>query len=464
MTNDKFAQQAVKLAQKVLLLYFVEHDNERLMQLFSKKCSSWIGWAENEYYMDYTALFDTFAARSGEIPDVDITNMHSELIFHQGTLYIVFLHCRLSTAPETGLDVSVPARYTFIFSVEGDELKINHIHSSASWEHLEKNKVAPRKYGKENFDRYIKELEKSSLAASLSINAPAGIKCCKLNADYSAIFINRELWSMAGYDSMTGMLNETNGSIKKMIYAPDLPKVQRLMAAHCDGRPYTVNYRLLRQGGKPPVWVLERGICRTLTDERNGENDYFICTVLPLMIDNDEISYGMMLDSTDTDNPELPVEIFLRTALDIAANEPDKYRAVNKLLSLCCDICQTDGALIGELSRTDGYLGVFSQYNENGADLPITMPYASAAILSRYNTSDISQCSDTELLPEAEHNYIKSIDVAAYLSIKLPIDGKTDHILIFYMRGSKARFWTENERDVLKQAANVFKLVLQRGK
>ena len=78
-----------------------------------------------------------------------------------------------------------------------------------------------------------------------------------MDKDYPAVYLNKALYKLAGYNSMTEMLTATHGEMKNMIYAADLPKLKKVMATHCGSEPYTINYRLLRKDGTA-VWVLER--------------------------------------------------------------------------------------------------------------------------------------------------------------------------------------------------------------
>ena len=321
-TRNNFSREAIKLAEQALITYFVDGSTEKVLQFFSNTCSSWIGWGKEEIYPTYNDVFNTFIRRVDDIPQNIIEDMHSQVLFESQDFCIVFVACSIKSQPQTGLLLNETARFTFVIRKENDGLKIVHLHFSAAWNELNPGEVYPVAKGSTEFYKNELQMEKPGTPSFVAANTPNGLKCCLAQKNYPAVYINKALYKLAGYKSMTEMLIATGGDIKNMIYAADLPKVKRIMSAHCGEVPYTINYRLLRKDGTA-IWVLERGQF-TATD---GPDDYFICSIAPLLPDQNEFNYGTLLDYSEIENAQIPLDLYFKTALKIIEQHDEKTAA-----------------------------------------------------------------------------------------------------------------------------------------
>lgn len=457
--------QAMEIAERALYLYFVANDNEELIKLFSKKHTSWIGWAPFEDYLNYTAVYDTFTARIGEIPHVKMTDVHKQVLLELPGMYIVYVTCKYEAPAESGTTFDELGKYTFCIGQEEDGLKIWHLHSSAAWKKLGIGEYFPHADGAAQLEAAEARINKESLPASIAINTPNGLKCCKVEKNYPAIFINKALYTMAGYASMSEMQQATGGRLDKIIYSADFPRVRQAMATHTDGSVYTINYRLLRREGSP-LWVLERGQCYTYNDS----SDYFICSIAPLDTGAaEEVCYGSLVSAEELTNPQVPMELWFKTALEIASSGQETGVAIEKLLKLTANILQLPGAFITHLGSMDDFIHTaYSYYGGSDIPIPVVLPYTPRNILPSFNNKNITQCSDTRMMPRAYYEMLHKMHVSAFYSILINIERADDasssvqerYVLNFYQQ-QKTHHWSDNEKEIIQQLARFCRLLLK---
>ena len=417
-TRNNFSREAIKLAEQALITYFVDGSTEKVLQFFSNTCSSWIGWGKEEIYPTYNDVFNTFIRRVDDIPQNIIEDMHSQVLFESQDFCIVFVACSIKSQPQTGLLLNETARFTFVIRKENDGLKIVHLHFSAAWNELNPGEVYPVAKGSTEFYKNELQMEKP----------------------------NKALYKLAGYKSMTEMLIATGGDIKNMIYAADLPKVKRIMSAHCGEVPYTINYRLLRKDGTA-IWVLERGQF-TATD---GPDDYFICSIAPLLPDQNEFNYGTLLDYSEIENAQIPMDLYFKTALKIIEQHDEKTAAV-KLLKLCCSMAQISGAFIKDISRSGEYMPIVAKYFNGSDGFVNILKCTPEDIARRFNSHGLNQCGNTGILPKVYKDKLDELGVKAYLSKTIMCGGKAEYVLTFVSLGMP-HSWTESEKDLITQTA-----------
>ena len=70
--------------------------------------------------------------------------------------------------------------------------------------------------------------------------------------------------------------------------------------------------------------MLERGQF-TPTD---GDDDYFICTIAPLMQEQDSFNYGTLVNYDDIVSAQIPMDLYFKAALDII-EQNDKQTATD---------------------------------------------------------------------------------------------------------------------------------------
>ena len=455
MKQSEFCKKAQQNAIAVLKAYFVESNMEKALSYFSKDCSSWIGCGENELYLNYPDVFNTFTRRTGEILRHTMEDTNSCVLFDGGNFCMVLVTATITPAPQTGTYFKETVRFTFAFRNEDGEPKVVQLHSSAPWHKLQVGELYPQEEGSKAFFKLEKQLDSGNLPAFTAANTPNGLKCCLVDKDYPAVYLNKALYKLAGYNSMTEMLTATHGEMKNMVYAADLPKLKKVMATHCGSEPYTINYRLLRKDGTA-VWVLERGQF-TPTD---GDDDYFICTIAPLMQEQDSFNYGTLVNYDDIASAQIPMDLYFKAALDII-EQNDKQTAMEKLMKLCCSMAQISGAFIKDIRRSGEFMPVVAKYFNGSDEFTSLLKCTPEDIVNRFNSQGLNQCSNTVLLPKVYKDKLDALDVKAYLSKTIRTGGSDSYVLTFVSLGTPHN-WTDSDKDFITQTARLLALLLDK--
>lgn len=455
MKQSEFCKKAQQNAIAFLKAYFVESNMEKALSYFSKDCSSWIGWGENELYLNYPDVFNTFTRRTGDILRHTMDDTNNCILFDGGDFCMVLVTATITPAPQTGTYFKETARFTFAFRAEDGEPKVVQLHSSAPWHKLQVGELYPQEEGSKAFFKLEQQLDGSNLPAFTAANTPNGLKCCLVDKDYPAVYINKALYKLAGYNSMTEMLTATHGEMKNMVYAADLPKLKKVMATHCGSEPYTINYRLLRKDGTA-VWVLERGQF-TPTD---GDDDYFICTIAPLMQEQDSFNYGTLVNYDDIASAQIPMDLYFKAALDII-EQNDKQTAMEKLMKLCCSMAQISGAFIKDIRRSGEFMPVVAKYFNGSDEFTSLLKCTPEDIVNRFNSQGLNQCSNTVLLPKVYKDKLDMLDVKAYLSKTIRTGGSDSYVLTFVSLGTPHN-WTDSDKDFITQTARLLALLLDK--
>lgn len=455
MKQSEFCKKAQQNAIAILKVYFVESNMEKALSYFSKDCSSWIGWGENELYLNYPDVFNTFTRRTGEILRHTMEDTNSCVLFDGGNFCMVLVTATITPAPQTGTYFKETGRFTFAFRNEDGEPKIVQLHSSAPWHKLQVGELYPQEEGSKAFFKLEQQLDSGNLPAFTAANTPNGLKCCLVDKDYPAVYLNKALYKLAGYNSMTEMLTATHGEMKNMVYAADLPKLKKVMATHCGSEPYTINYRLLRKDGTA-VWVLERGQF-TPTD---GDDDYFICTIAPLMQEQESFNYGTLVNYDDIASAQIPMDLYFKAALDII-EQNDKQTAMEKLMKLCCSMAQISGAFIKDIRRSGEFMPVVAKYFNGSDEFTSLLKCTPEDIVNRFNSQGLNQCSNTVLLPKVYKDKLDMLDVKAYLSKTIRTGGSDSYVLTFVSLGTPHN-WTDSDKDFITQTARLLALLLDK--
>ncbi len=455
MKQSEFCKKAQQNAIAVLKAYFVESNMEKALSYFSKDCSSWIGWGENELYLNYPDVFNTFTRRTGDILRHTMDDTNSCVLFDSGNFCMVLVTATITPAPQTGTYFKETSRFTFAFRNEDGEPKVVQLHSSAPWHKLQVGELYPQEEGSKAFFKLEQQLDGSNLPAFTAANTPNGLKCCLVDKDYPAVYLNKALYKLAGYDSMTEMLTATHGEMKNMVYAADLPKLKKVMATHCGSEPYTINYRLLRKDGTA-VWVLERG----QFTPTNGDDDYFICTIAPLMQEQDSFNYGTLVNYDDIASAQIPMDLYFKAALDII-EQNDKQTALEKLMKLCCSMAQISGAFIKDIRRSGEFMPVVAKYFNGSDEFTSLLKCTPEDIVNRFNSQGLNQCSNTVLLPKIYKDKLDMLDVKAYLSKTIRTGGSDSYVLTFVSLGTPHN-WTDSDKDFITQTARLLALLLDK--
>lgn len=455
MKQSEFCKKAQQNAIAILKVYFVESNMEKALSYFSKDCSSWIGWGENELYLNYPDVFNTFTRRTGEILRHTMEDTNSCVLFDGGNFCMVLVTATITPAPQTGTYFKETGRFTFAFRNEDGEPKIVQLHSSAPWHKLQVGELYPQEEGSKAFFKLEQQLDSGNLPAFTAANTPNGLKCCLVDKDYPAVYLNKALYKLAGYNSMTEMLTATHGEMKNMVYAADLPKLKKVMATHCGSEPYTINYRLLRKDGTA-VWVLERGQFTPM----DGDDDYFICTIAPLMQEQESFNYGTLVNYDDIASAQIPMDLYFKAALDII-EQNDKQTAMEKLMKLCCSMAQISGAFIKDIRRSGEFMPVVAKYFNGSDEFTSLLKCTPEDIVNRFNSQGLNQCSNTVLLPKVYKDKLDMLDVKAYLSKTIRTGGSDSYVLTFVSLGTPHN-WTDSDKDFITQTARLLALLLDK--
>lgn len=455
MSNRDFCRKAEQNAIACLKTYFTEGNMEKVLGYFSRDCSSWIGWGANELYLNYSDVFNTFIRRTGDIYPHVMQNIKSAVLFDGGDVCNVLVTCTLSPAPQTGTYFKEKGRFTFTFRSENGEPKIVQLHSSAPWRNLKDGEVYPLAHSGKVFYEHEQQVNSSSLPAFAAASTPNGLKCCLVEKGFPTVYINKALYKLAGYNSMTEMLNATRGELQNMVYSADLPKLKKIMAAHCSDGPYTVNYRLLRKDGTA-IWVLERGQF-TPTE---GDTDYFVCSIAPLIEEQSSFNYGTLVNYEDIKTAQIPMDLYFKAALDII-EQNSKEEALVKLLRLCCSMAQISGAFVKDIRQSGEYMPVVAKYFNGSDEFTKLLKCTPEDIVNRFNSHGLNQCSNTGLLPKVYKDKLDALDVKAYLSKTIAAGGRDAYVLTFVALGTP-HSWTEYEKDLITQTARLAALLLNK--
>lgn len=458
MAMSRFAEQSIALAESILYSYFIEHDNEAVLDKFSRKHGNWIGWGKTELYTNYEEVFNTFGARNGAILDTKLDNMQTKILFENDNICILFLGCNITTFAQNNIDITVYARYSFIIGKEDKGLKVIHVHSSVAWEGLNDKEYYPHSHYHKILSKYEKSFDNSSILTDVAIEAPNGLKCCSLDKNFSAFFINKFFYKLVGYDTMADMIEQTGGLLSNMVYTSDLKRVDSIMKKHRDiNKPYAINYRLMRKN-KPPIWVIEYG-----KYIKYGDKEYFICSLMPIEADNSEreIYYGdLITDNSQMDNPELPIDLYLKTLLDISSDNDTKENKIRRILELCCSVLQVTGMFIQDAKVPNSNIPILYKYSMIKPDIiKDRLPYSVDDILDFYNKEGFYYCSDTSILPIKYQNQLKCLNIKSYISKYVKVNGKIAYIFTIY-RCYNEHKWTANEIDLIEQTIKFLLILL----
>ncbi len=101
----------------------------------SQESFSWIGAVEGENYLSKKDAITDFSSQRdlNEVPLIGVGKGRYRVQWVSDTVLLVLSVIPLSTKKETGLLLSENQRGTMIFHIEGDALRIAHIHVSNSW-------------------------------------------------------------------------------------------------------------------------------------------------------------------------------------------------------------------------------------------------------------------------------------------------------------------------------------------
>lgn len=450
MDKAMLAVKAMQLAQQMLEEMLVTQDIDNIRAHLAPRGASWIGRSKNAFVPDSTTFVKSYQHKYPRpLPVSVIEQVQWQQLYADEEICIIY--CQLDIPASDDDNEPDCSRFTFTFTADDDNVHLLNLHSSLAWKFIQDEEVYPHQYATLFFKQLEAQQETSSLPAFVAANSPNGMKLCKIEQRFPAVYVNKTLCTLAGYSSMTEMLQATHGQLDKMVYSQDIAKVTQAMLSHQSGTPYNINYRLLHKRGTI-VWVLERG--QYIVDELTG-NEFYICAIIPLALEQNDFSYGTLVDSEAITRHKIPIDLFMKMALDIvSSNHPQT--SIDKLLQLAREVLQTDGMVIYDLhSRKDKLLLTAQCTAASAKPIAATQDFTRTEILELFDDTGCSKCSDTSYLPEHYRHATEASGITSMLSYLIYIKGEPAYIVAAYYSG-RHYSWSENEQEILQQLAKIF--------
>ena len=454
MTNISFAEQAKQRSLDFFQAYGVENNMEKVLSFFSKE-SALIGWGPKEIYFDYAAIVATAHQRMTIPFFMQFDDISTEIINATANFCIVMVTAKLTYHTDRGNTVREQERATFVYRKEQGEPKIVYLHSSAAKKIQAWGIIQPLEHGVEA-TRRLRQLEcDRSMAIDMCEHTPNGLLYCSIGEHFPFIYANQALCDILGFKDFTELMEYTKGMIESCIYQADIERIQHILVSFTNGIPYTINYRLLTKQGQVK-WIMERG--RYVLDADTGE-EYYICTIIPLELEQDDFSYGNLVDYSYIENAPLSIELFLEQTLDYMSFK-ERPAVCQKLLQHCCETLQASGAVLYSLKEQDKRFKIIHYFDK--ANLPMRNIYSHLSwdsVATYFEEAGFSLCSDINNFPNSAFHCLGKEGLRSCISKVITIQGEDAYLLSIYHRG-KAHAWTENERDIVEQAAKLYELLL----
>ena len=454
MTNISFAEQAKQRSLDFFQAYGVENNMEKVLSFFSKE-SALIGWGPKEIYLDYAAIVATAHQRMTIPFFMQFDDISTEIINATANFCIVMVTAKLTYHTDRGNTVREQERATFVYRKEQGEPKIVYLHSSAAKKIQAWGIIQPLEHGVEA-TRRLRQLEcDRSMAIDMCEHTPNGLIYCQIGEHYPLIYANQSFCEIMGCDDFTDLMQYTEGRIERAVYRESLPRVQQARLSHISTTPYTITYRLVTKQGTLK-WVMERG--RYISDQETGE-EYFICTIIPLELNNPELSYGNLVDFNYINNAKISVELFLQQTLDFM-DFNNRALSCQKLLQQCCETLQASGGIVCSIKDKAMKMEPLYYYDANNHPMgKILCNYTWEEMEGVFSEDGFSICSDLNAIPddvfqEQNTGYIKSA-----ISKVITIDGHAAYLLTFFHR-HKLHSWTESEQDIILQTSKLYSILL----
>ena len=452
--HDAFLELARQRSIDFFQAYCIENNMEKVLNYFSQK-SSFIGWGSREVYLDYNAIAATAHERMTIPFLVQLDNIHTELIKATDNFCVVMYTADLSYQTSKDNYVHELERATLVFRKESDEPKIVYLHSSAANKIHALGKILPVEHGAEAI-RMLTQLEcDRSMAVDICNHSPNGLLYCLIGEHYPLVYANQTMCQLLGCKDFTELMEYTKGEMECTVYHEDLSHVQKALLSHVDGTPYTINYRLVNKQGHMR-WITERG---KYVVDADTEEEYYICTIIPLELDQEDFSYGNLVDYNYINNAKISTELFLEQTLEYNDfnNRPE---VCQKLLRHCCETLQASGAVLSLIESDTDHIIPQLYFDVNGVPMSDFFKYYTWTELEPFfREGGFSICTDLNAIPEERYHLKEITGIRSTMTKVITIKNRPCYLLTIFSRYN-VRNWTENEQDILTQACKLYSLLL----
>lgn len=453
MNDASFAQQACQKAVELFHAYCHEHNREKVLSYFSQQ-SCLVDWGAQDIYDDFDSIAASIRSRMTLPYHLQLGNIKTEVI-NATTGFCVVLFTADVTFRDNNYIFSEQERATLLFHLEQKEPKIVYLHSSAANRIHSLGKIIPLEHGVEATRRLTLQECDRSMAIDICEHSPNGLIYCLIGEHYPLVYANQTLCHMLGCQNLAELMDFTKGEMDRTIYSEDLSRVKQALLSHVNGVPYTINYRLVNKQGVSR-WITERGQYIVDADTEEG---YYICTLIPLELDQEDFSYGNLVDYNYIANAKISVEHFLEQTLEYN-DFNEREQVCTKLLRHCCETLQASGAVLSAIEPQTQHILPRYYFDANNIPISDLFQFFTWSDLEQYFVEGgFSICTDLNTVPEERYHYVDVKSIRSTMTKLITIKGAPSFLLTVFYR-NRVRNWTENEQDIVEQTAKLYSLLL----
>ncbi|MGM9582566.1 MAG: YybH family protein, partial [Phascolarctobacterium sp.] len=186
MSDATFLEQARLATIELFHAYCHENNMVKALSFFSKE-SCFIGWGEQEIYLDHQAISATFYERLTAPYELELVNMHAETIHATESFCVVLFTANVIYEDKKGITITDLERATLVFRKEQGKPKIVYLHSSAAGKLHNLGRIIPLEHGVEA-TRLLTNLEcDRSMAIDMCNHTPNGLVYCQISEHYPLV-------------------------------------------------------------------------------------------------------------------------------------------------------------------------------------------------------------------------------------------------------------------------------------